>query len=170
MQSPIAAGSYQVSAFFCAKTLTTAPVEVVQVFIFAVIVYFMTGYQARCRAQTVVPPMLSQSLKAHLCCAAGLTASRLCHITSGSHYRVLCCSWVLHHHTCELSLTNDQCKAMQATAGKFLIYYVTLVLFTLTSETVGHLCAIATKTSHTGSFLPATGRMPLPAKLLVPRK
>ncbi len=39
---------------------------------------------------------------------------------------------------------------MQATAGKFLIYYVVLVLFTLTSETVGHLCAIATKTSHTG--------------------
>ena len=35
------------SAFFCAKTLTTAPVEVVQVFLFAVIVYFMTGYQAR---------------------------------------------------------------------------------------------------------------------------
>ncbi len=41
------AGSYKVSAFFLAKTVTTAPVEVVQVFLFAVIVYFMTGYQAR---------------------------------------------------------------------------------------------------------------------------
>jgi len=39
------AGSYKVSAFFLAKTVTTAPVEVVQVFLFAVIVYFMTGYQ-----------------------------------------------------------------------------------------------------------------------------
>ena len=34
------------SAFFCAKTVTTAPVEVSQVFLFGVIVYFMTGYQA----------------------------------------------------------------------------------------------------------------------------
>ena len=40
---------------------------------------------------------------------------------------------------------------MQATAGKFLIYLITLVLFTLTSETVGHLCAITTKSSHTGT-------------------
>ena len=40
------------SAFFCAKTLTTAPVEIVQVFVFAVIVYFMTGYQARLPAPT----------------------------------------------------------------------------------------------------------------------
>ena len=41
------------SAFFCAKSLTTAPVEVVQVFVFGVIVYFMTGYQAR----TCVAPL-----------------------------------------------------------------------------------------------------------------
>ncbi len=40
---------------------------------------------------------------------------------------------------------------MQATAGKFFIYFITLVLFTLTSETVGHLCAITTKSSHTGT-------------------
>jgi hypothetical protein len=50
------AGSYKVSAFFCAKTLTTAPVEIVQVFVFAVIVYFMTGYQARLPAQTFSHP------------------------------------------------------------------------------------------------------------------
>ena len=49
------AGSYKVSAFFLAKTVTTAPVEVVQVFLFAVIVYFMTGYQAR-------------TLQSRLCC------------------------------------------------------------------------------------------------------
>ena len=47
-------------------------------------------------------------------------------------------------------LDRRSCGGTQATADKFLIYYLTLVLFTLTSETVGHLCAIATKTSHTG--------------------
>ena len=38
----------------------------------------------------------------------------------------------------------------QAHAGKFIIYLVVLVLFALMSETVGHLCAITTKSSHNG--------------------
>ena len=81
-----AVGAYKVSAFFVAKSCTTAPIECLQILFFAVIVYFMTGYQA--------------------------------------------------------------------SAGKFFIYLVTLVLFALTSETIGHLCAIATKTSHNGAKLP----------------
>ena len=77
------AGAYRVSAFFSAKSITTAPVEVLQILFFAIVVYFMTGYQA--------------------------------------------------------------------TASKFFIYYVTLALFALTSETIGHLCAIVTKSSHNGA-------------------
>jgi len=41
----------------------------------------------------------------------------------------------------------------QATAAKFFIYTATLILFALTSETIGHLCAICTKTSHNGMDL-----------------
>ena len=70
------------SAFFLAKSVATAPIEIFQICFFAVIVYFMVGYQA--------------------------------------------------------------------TAAKFFVYLITLVLFALTSETVGHLCAICTKSSHNG--------------------
>jgi ABC-2 type transporter len=77
-------GAYRVSSFFVAKTLTTAPVEFVQTLFFSVIVYFMTGYQAK--------------------------------------------------------------------ASKFFIYLSVMVMFVLTSETVGHLCAITTKNSHTGGW------------------
>lgn len=79
------AGAYKVSAFFLAKSMATAPIQVFQITFFALIVYFMTGYQA--------------------------------------------------------------------TAAKFFIYTVTLILFALTSETIGHLCAICTKTSHNGKDL-----------------
>lgn len=71
------------AAFFVAKSMTTGPVEIVQIIYFSVIIYFMTGYQA-----------------------AG---------------------------------------------GKFVIFMITMILFALTSETVGHLCAICTKSSHNGA-------------------
>ena len=76
-------GAYRVSAFFLAKSLATAPIEIFQICFFAVIVYFMVGYQA--------------------------------------------------------------------TPVKFFIYLITLVLFALTSETIGYLCAICTKSSHDGA-------------------
>ena len=49
-------------------------------------------------------------------------------------------------------------SGFQASAGKFFIFFLVLALFALTSETIGHLCAIVTKTSHNGaasfSFFP----------------
>jgi ABC-type multidrug transport system permease subunit len=65
-----------------AKTLTTTPIELVQVTIFAVITYYMFGFQA--------------------------------------------------------------------TAAKFLIYWVTLVVFALCSETIGYMAAIVTPDSKVG--------------------
>lgn len=39
----------------------------------------------------------------------------------------------------------------QASFSKFAIYYLVFALFALTSETIGQLCAIVTKTSHNGA-------------------
>jgi ABC-type multidrug transport system permease subunit len=70
------------SAFFLAKTMTTTPIELVQVTVFAIITYYMFGFQA--------------------------------------------------------------------TAAKFLIYWVTLVVFALCSETIGYMAAIVTPDSKVG--------------------
>lgn len=73
---------YSRTAFFLAKTLTTTPVEVAQVTLFAVMTYFMFGFQA--------------------------------------------------------------------VAHKFIIYWVTLIMFTLCSETLGYMAAIVTPDSKVG--------------------
>jgi len=73
---------YRRSAFFLAKTLTTTPIEIVQVTVFAVMTYYMIG--------------------------------------------------------------------LQATASKFLIYWSTLIIFTLCSETIGYMAAIVTPDSKVG--------------------
>lgn len=43
----------------------------------------------------------------------------------------------------------------QASFSKFAVYYAVFAMFALISETVGHLCAIVTKTSHNGECVPA---------------
>ena len=42
-------------------------------------------------------------------------------------------------------------SGFQASASKFIIFFLVMALFALTSETIGHLCAIVTKTSHNGA-------------------
>lgn len=69
-------------SFFAAKSLVTAPIETAEVTVFALLLYFMFGFQA--------------------------------------------------------------------TAAKFLIWWLTLVLFALASETLGMLCAIVTPDSKIG--------------------
>lgn len=72
-------------AFFIAKSLTTAPMEIVQVAVYAVVIYFLIGFQYD--------------------------------------------------------------------AAKFFIWLITLLLFALTSETLGYICAIVTPDSKVGIVL-----------------
>eukprot|EP00877_Chromochloris_zofingiensis_P009171 jgi/Chrzof1/4507/Cz14g16020.t1 len=80
-----ASNSYTRGAFFIAKSLTTAPMEIVQVAVYAVVIYFLIGFQYD--------------------------------------------------------------------AAKFFIWLITLLLFALTSETLGYICAIVTPDSKVGIVL-----------------